>query len=57
MEIDAIPIGNTADVEPLEEKMYYIDKEILQMKHEMGLDIKVPLDEEEKGLWKQRKRA
>jgi len=56
-EIDAIPISNTAEIEPLEEKMYDIDNEILQLEYEAGLEIKVPLDEEEKGLWKQRERA
>jgi hypothetical protein len=37
--------------------MYDIENEILQVEYEMGLEIKVPLDEEEKGLWKQRERA
>jgi hypothetical protein len=31
--------------------MSNIDNEILQMMYEQGVDIKVPLDNEEKGEW------
>jgi hypothetical protein len=39
-------------LDELEEKMFNIDNKILQMMYEQGVDIKVPLDDEEKGGWR-----
>ncbi len=58
-EIDAIPINppEPEKLNELEEKMFNIDNEILQMTYEKGVDIKVPLDDEEKGEWRLSEKA
>ena len=53
-EIDAFgPTPSDPDkLNELEEKMFDIDNEILQIVYDQGVDIKVPLDDEEKGEWR-----
>jgi hypothetical protein len=58
-EIDAIPINppEPEKLDELEEKMFDIDNEILQTTYKQGVDIKVPLDNEEKGEWQLSEKA
>ena len=53
-EIDAMLINppKPEKLDELEEKMFDIDIEILQATYEQGVDIKVPLDDDEKGEWR-----
>ena len=59
LEIDAIPINppDPSALEELEEKMFDLDNEILQLQYEQGMEVKVPLGDEEKGEWKQNEKV
>ena len=41
----------------LEDKMFYINNQILEVEYDIKIEVKVPLTKEEKGEWKTNKKA
>ena len=57
VQINTLPITDTNQIEDLEEKMSDLYNEILQTQYNLGDEVKVPLNEEEKGEWRQQEKA
>ena len=56
-QINAVPIADADQIDELEEKMSDLDNDILQIQYELGEEVKVPLNEEERGEWRQKEKA
>jgi hypothetical protein len=46
-----------AELELLEDQLFEVNNEILQVEYERGVPIKVPLNDEEKGEWRIQEKA